>query len=841
MFILKLSSLNRSITWSFCFSAKKTNIQSSKNYIYKNAIILLCLLYISPAFSQEKITSINGYIKDNFGNPIAGAVVSILKPDVNTVSDIDGFYKIDNLPNKPIFLKVRALGYLEYSQEVALIPIKANTHNIQLKESDNFMKEVTVIGKSENQEKIHEIKRSGFNVSVIDLNKNANEAANITQVLKRATGITIREDGGLGSNFVFRINGLDAKIFIDGVPMDNFGSSMSLNNIPVNLIDRVEVYKGVVPAFLGSDALGGAVNIITKRRARPFLDLSYSLGSFNTHQSALVGTYTNPKNKLSFRLNAFYNHSDNDYKMYSEEKYNVIIQEVVPKEGGGNEFVTVPSAKRFNDAYTSAMGQFEVGVRDKPWADQFYAGITYSQNHKQNQLGATLSAVKGGNWSESDYWMPSLTYKKSNFIINRLFADIYTSYSYDTRHVRDTALYNYSWSGNWIANRDASQPNTPIHNKFNITNNLARINLNYDFDEERNQSINFNYNYNNSHQKQYDMIIGNDLSSGLLSNLDRHLFGLSWQNQWFNKRLSNVLAVKYYGLNATHDIDERKFTGNNEYISGEIVRYKKNWNFYSMSIASRFRITKDGGWKLSYERAYNLPGMTQFFGDGVNTISNFDLKPERSDNINSGFYYNTFINENNFLNIDVTGFYRLADDYINTRIVDKDYFQYYNIPGVKLYGFSTEVKYGYKDLIALTLNGTYDKAIDNNKYTDETNQKVNLSYNYQIPNRPWIYGSMDLSLIQNDWFQKGSRVQLSYLSQYSHWFYLSEAHLGSLASKDHIPSQTIHSAVLSYSWLQNKYNISFEARNLTDERAYDNFRLQKPERAFYLKLRLSLM
>jgi outer membrane receptor protein involved in Fe transport len=799
---------------------------------------LLSSLFSPITFAQEKQgREISGYIKDTFGNSVSNATVSIQNTNFSTQADYDGFYRLQKLPDhQQVVLIISAIGFTKEIKQVNAGSPKT-IFDVILKEDKQQLQEVSVVGQTENERHIQEIKRSGFNVSIIDLNKYSNEAANLTQVLKRATGLTIREDGGLGSNFVFRINGLDAKIFIDGVPMDNFGSSMSLNNIPVNLIDRIEVYKGVVPAFLGSDALGGAVNIITKRRARPFLDFSYSMGSFNTQQSALVGTFTNPKNKLSVRLNAFYNHSDNDYKMYSEEKYNVIL-----RGEKNNKLDTIAEVKRFYDRYTSAMGQLEVGFRDKPWADQFYVGLTYSQNHKQNQLGATINTLNVGQWTESKYLMPTLSFKKSDFIVKRLFADAFTSYSYDNRHVRDTAAYNYTWSGNWVPIGD-TPPRDPSHNKYNLFNYLARVNLNYDFDEERKQSINFNYNFNTSHQKEYDMINGYN-RSGLPSNLARHIVGLSWQNQWFDKRLSNVMALKYYRLDATKDVDERKFNGNNELINGEIVHYQKAWNFYSMSIASRYRITSDGGWKLSYERAYNLPGMTALFGDGLNTISNFDLKPERSDNINTGFYYNTFINDNNFLNVDVTGFYRLAADYINTKVVEvngEGYSQYYNVPGVKLYGFSAEVKYGYKDLLAITLNGSYDKAIDNKKYTDDSNQQVSLSYGYQIANRPWVYGSMDVSLIQNDWFQKGSRIQLSYLSQYTHWFYLSEAHLGSLASKDYIPSQTIHSAVLSYSWSRNKYNISFEGRNLTDERAYDNFRLQKPGRAFYLKLRLSLM
>ncbi|WP_437921433.1 TonB-dependent receptor [Sphingobacterium sp. LRF_L2] len=808
-------------------------------FIQVPVLLFLCTVFNAFTFAQEKqYGEVSGYVKDTFGNSVSNATISVQNGGESTQAEGDGFYKLERLPlRNQVVLVISAVGYSTETRTLHVADRK-NILDVVLKEDRKAIDEVSVVGKSENERRIYDIKRSGFDVSVIDLNKYANEAANLTQVLKRATGVTIREDGGLGSNFVFRINGLDAKIFIDGVPMDNFGSSMSINNIPVNLIDRVEVYKGVVPAFLGSDALGGAVNIITKRRARPFLDLSYTTGSFNTHLASLVSTFTNPKNNLSFRMNAFYNHSDNDYMMYTQEKYGILLQNTI-----NSKPITIDKARRFNDAFTSGMAQLEVGFRDKSWADQFYVGLSYSQDHKENQLGLSLSSVTGGKWSESNYLMPTLSYKKNNFIVDRLFADVYASYSHDIKHVKDTATYNYDWSGGWVSYSEPAIAATPQHTKFDVNNYLARVNLNYDFDAERNQSLNLNYNYNSGHRTEYDMIAAYNQVK-LPSNLGRHIIGLSWQNQWFNKRLSNVLALKYYRLDANQVTDSRKYNGNNEVVSGEIAYDAKAWNYYSVSLASRYRITQDGGWKLSYERAYNLPTLEQLFGDGLNVTSNWDLKPERSDNVNTGFYYNTFINENHFINVDATGFYRLAADYIHSKAVQvdgDDVQQYYNEAGVKLYGFSAEVKYGYKDLIAVTINGSYDKAIDNKKYTDDTNQQVSLNYGYQLPNRPWAYGSMDVSLIQNDWFQKGTRVQLSYLSQYSHWFYLSEAHLGSLASKDHIPSQTIHSAVLSYSWSRNKYNISFEGRNLTDERAYDNFRLQKPGRAFYLKLRLSLM
>ncbi|WP_310590209.1 TonB-dependent receptor [Dyadobacter pollutisoli] len=74
----------------------------------------------------------------------------------------------------------------------------------------------------------------------------------LNQKLNRTVGVKVREEGGMGSDFNLSINGLAGKaikFFIDGVPMKVMASA-TLNNIPVNLAERMEVYKGVVPRLL---------------------------------------------------------------------------------------------------------------------------------------------------------------------------------------------------------------------------------------------------------------------------------------------------------------------------------------------------------------------------------------------------------------------------------------------------------------------------------------------------------------------------------------------------------------------------------------------------------------
>lgn len=79
------------------------------------------------------------------------------------------------------------------------------------------------------------------------------------------------DDGGF--------TGKHTRSLFDGVPQEGVGSSFGLNNIPVNYAERIEVYKGVVPVGFGTDAIGGVINIITKKnRNKWFLELLIHTG-----------------------------------------------------------------------------------------------------------------------------------------------------------------------------------------------------------------------------------------------------------------------------------------------------------------------------------------------------------------------------------------------------------------------------------------------------------------------------------------------------------------------------------------------------------------------------------
>ena len=101
-------------------------------------------------------------------------------------------------------------------------------------------------------------------------------------------------------------------LWISCLPVEELGIGASLSMMPVNLMERMEVYKGAVPVTMGADALGGAINIITRKNFKDYLEVSAEHSSFNTWKST-VSTRKMFSGDITLGLSAFYLSSDNSY------------------------------------------------------------------------------------------------------------------------------------------------------------------------------------------------------------------------------------------------------------------------------------------------------------------------------------------------------------------------------------------------------------------------------------------------------------------------------------------------------------------------------------------------
>ncbi|WP_254560629.1 TonB-dependent receptor [Dyadobacter diqingensis] len=786
-----------------------------------NKILLTGILCACSLLSFAQKATISGTVKSVEGELLPGATVALTGTSKGTFSNSEGNYSLQEVSQGKYTLSVSFLGYESHKREVV---VKAGEHHkfhIKLKSSTKELEAVSVIGLTE----VKETAKLAFNITAIDAKQLHNTTMDLSNVLDRVSGVRVRETGGVGSSFNFSLNGFtgkQVKFFMDGIPMDNFGSSFQLNNIPVNLADRIEVYKGVVPIWLGADALGGAVNIVTNPNRRNYLDASYSFGSFNTHKTA-INTGITTANGFTFQLNAFQNYSDNNYWV------NV---DVVPDLNTG---LSIPSrVRRFHDTYRNETVIANVGVVNKKFADRLIVGITLGQNKADIQTGNRMYDVFGERRRKGNIVMPTIKYTKKDLFVKGLNLSFNGNFNLGQEQSIDTAFKQYNWLGDFIYK--GSNPNIPggelSRNLYKYRNNNGLFNANLSYQISEKHSLVLNSTYNTFNRKGEDVLNPNDESIRLPKKTDKNVIGLGYRYDISSKWNTTFFFKEYIQKSKSSNVL------NNEYF---IQKNKFTQNGYGL--ATTYFIRPNLQVKGSYEKSYRLPENDELFGDVINLASNTNLRPESSNNYNLGVNYTTSINRVHHLYFDANLIYRSAKDFIRPSLYSsfgRAVQQMVNLRDVTNSGADAEIRYSYKRLFNAGINVTYQNIRNNTKYEGSTTV-VSPVYKDRIPNMPYLFGNGNASLFFQNVGGKSNTLTIGYNLLYVHEYYLRWPSQGAASSKLTIPEQLAHDASIVYSMANGKYNIAFECRNLTDATLYDNFSLQKPSRSFNIKLRYFLV
>jgi hypothetical protein len=109
----------------------------------------------------------------------------------------------------------------------------------------------------------HLLRESAQAVKVVETARAHPHGADLGELLARTEGVGVQRSGGLGSDTRLSLHGLTddpIRVFLDGVPLEFSGFGLRVASVPVNWIERVEVYRGVVPVRFGADAPGGALD-----------------------------------------------------------------------------------------------------------------------------------------------------------------------------------------------------------------------------------------------------------------------------------------------------------------------------------------------------------------------------------------------------------------------------------------------------------------------------------------------------------------------------------------------------------------------------------------------------
>ena len=776
---------------------------------------LLLLISIS-AFSQHK-TMISGKVLSTEKTTVDFATVYLKGTNYGGTTNEEGIYHLQ-APAGEYTLVVSAIGYKTVEKPVKLMRGERTKMNVVISPQATELDEVVVVSNG-----VTRLKRSAFNAVALDTKALQNSTQNLSEALAQAPGMKIRESGGVGSDMQLMMDGFTGKhikIFIDGVPQEGVGSSFGLNNIPVNYAERIEVYKGVVPVGFGTDAIGGVINIITKKnRNKWFLDASYSYGSFNTHKS-YVNFGQTFRSGLTYEINVFQNYSDNNY--YVDTPVKDFTTGAINKK-------KIEHVKRFHDTYHNEAVIGKIGFVDKKWADRLMFGFTYSHMYKDIQTGVRQEVVFGGKYRKGYSIMPSLDYRKRDFFVRGLDVVLTANYNKNMTNNVDTSSYEYNWRGEM---RPLRMPGEQSYQNTRSDNNNWNGTLTANYRIGKAHTFTFN-NVINAFRRSNQSLLNEDSEANAIPKETRkNISGLSYRLMPTEHWNLSVFG-KYY----------------NQFIAGPVatssaqddyIRTTNSVSAMGYGAAGTYFILKSLQAKLSYEKAYRLPTNEEMFGDEDLETGDISLRPENSDNVNLNLSYNETFGKHS---VYVEGglIYRNTKDYIQRNISDlsggKYGATYVNHGRVETKGYNISVRYGFANWVSVGGNFTQMNVRDNVKtVTSGTNQE-SLTYGARMPNLPYQFANSDVTFYWRNLWKKGNTLSVTYDNLYMHSFPLYSEAVGS-ESEFVVPTQFSHNLTLSYGIQNGRYNISFECRNLTNEKLYDNFSLQKAGRAFYGKVRV---
>lgn len=245
-------------------------------YILSSLALLLSAI---SSFAQSADTNLHGHVIDKeTGEHMPAYIIRIPALHAVTATDASGHYALRDLKPGEYTVEASFTGYGTARRQVTLLPGKTTELNFEV-EPDVMMLDQVVVTGSKSELKRRE---SPVLVGVIDNRLfNLVDAASLADGLNFQPGVRVENDCQNCGFTQVRINGLDghySQILMNSRPVFSaLAGVYGLEQIPANMIDRVEVMRGGGSALFGSSAIGGTINIITKDPAINYAEVSHSL------------------------------------------------------------------------------------------------------------------------------------------------------------------------------------------------------------------------------------------------------------------------------------------------------------------------------------------------------------------------------------------------------------------------------------------------------------------------------------------------------------------------------------------------------------------------------------
>ncbi len=643
----------------------------------KNLFINLILIYITlPAFSQSVL---QGSIKDaETGEKMPGVEIYIPAIKIGAVSDIDGNYKIKNIPNGKFNV---IFSFIGYENQIKTINFNDSiySYNTSLKPSAIKTQEVIVSGGGYLSQHQNAIKIESLNAKAIE----QENSLSLIKTMAKLPGVdAISKGNGIATPVVRGLSTSNILVLTDGFRMENFQFSI---NHPFMIsdagVDHIEFIKGPASLLYGSDAIGGAINLISEKPAPA-----------NTVKADLSAKYNTNTQGINSNLGV----------KFSKEHF----------------FGGVRVNFDQNKDYISGNGQKVANSRFNQKSINAFTGYNTSNGsfkiyYKHNQMNLGLPQAEDTYSQDNKYKLTSfyqnlsndMIYTRNSLFFNRLKIELNASYQFNNRR-----LY--------------TKPNTKNYKAVEMHLNTYQYEVKSDYDFNENNTMIFAFqgmNQNNTNVNAPTHVLP-DFSLN-----DASLFGLFIHK---NKKFSSQAGIRYSYRNINIPNLEPNI---NDTATTSLSR---NYNNISFSVGGTYRINNNILLRANMASAFRSPNVAELSQNGAH-----DNRYEKGDiNLTSQRNYEADLSSHFHFDkwaFNIGGFYNYINNYIYlapTTVDSMKIYQYMQSNSV-LTGIETSFdlaitkqinfEQSYSYIYAVKDNGEYLPLIPQNKI------KGSLSYKFK--------------------------------------------------------------------------------------------------------------
>lgn len=664
-----------------------------KSIVYSFFILTMSLV-------QAQFSTLEGHaVHSQSGKALNFMNVYLEGTALGTVSNEDGFFTISNIPFGDYRLILSGVGYEESRTNIKIDKVK---EKIQLttSEEEAIFDQVVVTGTKTFQSK--------FSAPVIVQVINSKslekvQACNLAEGLKFQPGLRVETDCQTCNYTQLRINGLAggySQILINGRPIfSSLNSLYGLEQVPRNMIDRIETVKGGGSALYGSNAIAGTVNILTKIPEENNYQVEYTYqninGGANDHFVNANGTILNKKK--NFGSSIFFTHRNR--QTYDHNRDNFSELPALTNNSIGSNLIYRPKNNQKLEISLNYLNEYRYGGEqvDTP---TFLAAQAEERIH-HTFLGSTDYQV---NFNQDN----------SSFIL--YFAQQYTDRQHYTGIFPDDeedilthiSAPPYGISKTYTINTGA-QINQRLKNFLGGTNTLtAGIEANIDdiYDEIE------AYNY--------------------LVDQRAILLGTFVQSDWQISERLNLLS----GLR----MDKSNFVDKLIFNPRFSLMYKSN-DF------SQFRLSWGQGFRAP--QAFDADLHIAFAGGGISRVRlDENLTEERSHSLSASYNFNK-AKEKFIFGFTIDGFFTVLKDAFFLQPLGEDafgeVFEKQNGTGAKVYGGNVDFRFNYNRFFQFEAGLT----IQQNLFDDAVQYIPNVGEQRAFLRTPNVYGYTLFNIMPN--------------------------------------------------------------------------------------------